>query len=106
VAEKCVGIQESLGNFREVAADHGRSAGILMEAGRYNEADTRYDLALTTARQAGDKELEGAFLQHQGLLARRRNQLNRATRLYQQALESFREAGNQGAMMRSYTHLV
>jgi hypothetical protein len=30
-----------------------------MDAGRYDQADARYDLALAAARQAGDKELEG-----------------------------------------------
>ena len=67
--------------------------------------DARYDLALAAARQAGDKELEGTTLQHQGGLARERNQRDRATRLYQQALQRFQEAGNTGAMMRSYNLL-
>ena len=68
-----------------------------MAAGRYDEADARYDLALAAARQAGDKELEGTVLQHQGSLADDRNQLDRATRLYQQALQRFQEAGDAGA---------
>ncbi len=73
-----------------------RCASILMAAGRYDEADARYDLALAAARQAGDKELEGTILQHQGRLADDRNQLERASRLYQQALQRFQEAGNHG----------
>jgi len=105
VAEKCLEIQERRGNQREVATDEGRCAQILVDAGRYDEADARYDLALATARQAGDKELEGSLLQHQGSLADDRNQLERASRLYQQALERFREAGDQGAMMRTYNLL-
>ena len=76
-----------------------------MAAGRYDEADARYDLALAAARQAGDKGLEGTILQHQGGLADDRNQLDRATRLYQQALQRFQEAGDQGAMMRTYNLL-
>ena len=76
-----------------------------MEAGRYDEADERYDLALAAARQVGDKELEGALLQHQGILARNRNQLDRATQLYQQALRLFQEAADQGSMMRTYNLL-
>lgn len=105
LAERCVGIQEFRGNNREVAADHGRCARILMAAGRYDEADARYDLALAAARQAGDKELEGMLLEHQGGLAGNRNQLDRAIRLYQQALERFREANNHQGMMLTYNLL-
>jgi tetratricopeptide (TPR) repeat protein len=105
LAEECVRIQEKLGNQREVAADHGRCASILMAAGRYDEADARYDLSLAAARQAGDKELEATTFQHQGILADNRNHLDRATRLYQQALQLFQEAGDQGSMMRTYNLL-
>jgi tetratricopeptide (TPR) repeat protein len=97
VAEEGLRIDERTGNQREVAAGKGRSASILMAAGRYDEADGRYDLALAAARQAGDRELEGAFLQHQGALARQRNQLDRAARLFQQALQHFWE-DHQGVM--------
>jgi tetratricopeptide (TPR) repeat protein len=44
-------------------------------------------------------------LQHQGALAAARNQLDSAARLYQQALDRFREANDQGEMMRSYNLL-
>ena len=44
-------------------------------------------------------------LQHQGSLADDRNQFDRATNLYAQALRSFQEAGNLGAMMRTYNLL-
>jgi tetratricopeptide (TPR) repeat protein len=105
VAEKGLRIDERLGRHRQVAAEHGICASILMAAGRYDEADARYDLALAAARQAGDKELEGLTRQHQGSLAVQRNQLERASHLYQQALERFREAGNQGEIMRTYNLL-
>jgi tetratricopeptide (TPR) repeat protein len=105
VAEKCVEIQQTLGNQREVAATHGQCASILMDSGRYGEADARYDLALAATRQAGDKEVEGAILQHQGILARQRNQLDRAMRLYQEALQRFQEAGDPGGMMQTYNLL-
>jgi tetratricopeptide (TPR) repeat protein len=105
LAEKCVGIEKNLGNRRDLAAAHGLYASILKAAGRYDEADARYDLAFTDARQAGDKELEGTALQHRGTLAIHRDQLERASRLYQQALERFREAGNQGSMMLVYNAL-
>jgi tetratricopeptide (TPR) repeat protein len=104
-AEKYLRIGERLGRHREVAVGHGIFASILMAVGRYDKADAHYDLALAAARQAGDKNLEGALLQHQGGLADERNQLERASRLYQQALERFREAGNQGPMMRTYNLL-
>src|SRR5258708_28956562 len=51
------------------------------------------------------RSLEGSLLQHQGILADDRNQLDSATRLYQQALRRFQEAGNQGSMMRTYNLL-
>jgi tetratricopeptide (TPR) repeat protein len=105
VAEQCFGIQQTRGDQREVAADHGRCAGILMEAGRYVEADARYELALPAARQVGDKDLEGWLLQQQGILADNRNQLDRATRCYQQALRRFQEAGNHRGVMRAYNLL-
>lgn len=105
VAEKCLIIQRALGNLRAIAAAHGLSAAILMAAGRFDEADSRYDLTLAAARQAGDKELEGTILQSQGSLADDRNQLDRATGLYQQALQLFQEADDKGSMMRTYNLL-
>jgi tetratricopeptide (TPR) repeat protein len=102
VAEKALEIQEKLGALREVAADHARCASILMAAGRYDQADTRYERALIAARQAGDKRLEGTTLQHQGGLASSRNQLDRATHLFRQALLRFQEANDHGSMMRTY----
>jgi tetratricopeptide (TPR) repeat protein len=105
VAEKCLEIQQKRGDLREVAADHGRCASILMASGRYDEADARYDLALAAARKAGDKELEGTTLQHQGALADDRNQPDRAVRLYQQALQRFQEESRTGSMMQTYNLL-
>jgi tetratricopeptide (TPR) repeat protein len=105
VAEGCLRIEERLGRHREVAAGHGVCAQILMAAGRYAEADARYDLALAAACQAGDKELEGTTFQHQGSLAGNRNQLERASRLYQQALDRFQEAGDHQGVMQTYNLL-
>src|SRR5205085_4678 len=45
-AEKALSIDEKQGNHRAAAAGHAQSASILMEAGRYDEANARYDLAL------------------------------------------------------------
>ncbi len=105
VSEKVIRIQTAGGNQRNLAAAHGQCAKILMVAGRHDEADARYELALAASRQAGDKELEGATLQNQGVLAAERRQLTRAVTLYQQALQRFQEAGNPGAMMRTYNLL-
>src|SRR4051812_11532562 len=105
VAMKAVGIYEKMGAPRNAAAGYVQIASILMAAGRYDEADARYDLALTATRQAGDQELEGTILQHQGSLAADRNQLERAGRLYQQALKLFQEASDLGPMVRIYNLL-
>src|SRR6185369_11000658 len=105
LSEKAVEICEKMGHNRDAAAGHGRTASILMEAGRYDEADARFDLVLAAARQAGDKELEGIALQRQGGLADDRNQLERASRLYQQALERFREADDHQGIMLTYNLL-
>jgi tetratricopeptide (TPR) repeat protein len=105
VVEQSIGIQEAMGNQRDVATGNGQCAQILMAAGRYDEADARYDIALEAARRAGDSELEGALLQHQGNLARNRGQLDRASALYQQALRLFQEQGHQPAIMRTYNLL-
>jgi tetratricopeptide (TPR) repeat protein len=105
IAEKVLTIHEALSNHREVAADHGRCAHILTAGGRYDEADVRYDRALAAARQAGDKELERTLLRHQGRLALERNQLDRATRLYQQALQRVHEMGDRGGIMETYNAL-
>ncbi len=105
VAEEGLGIDKKLGNQQAAATGHVQCAQILMAAGRYDEADARYDLALAATRQAGDRELEGICLQNQGLLANNRNHLERAARLYQQALQRFQEAGDHPSVMRTYSLL-
>ncbi len=105
VAEKALAIDEWRGDDRNHAAGHGQCAKILMEAGRYDEADARYGRALTAARQAGDKGLLGTLLHHQGSLAVHRNQLDRATRLYQEALKQFQEAGASNHVMMAFNAL-
>jgi tetratricopeptide (TPR) repeat protein len=105
VVEKAIGIQEKLGNHREAAVAHGQCAMTLRVAGRYDEADIRYDLALAAARQSGDKGLEGSLLQHQGILANDRNQPDRATHLCRQALQRFQEAGSYRSIIKTYNIL-
>jgi tetratricopeptide (TPR) repeat protein len=100
-AEKGMAFHKSLGRDREVAASHIRCAQILAAQGRHAEADARYDLALAAARRAGDKELEGTALQHQGGLADDQNQLARAASLYQRALKLFQEANNEQGVMQT-----
>ncbi|MFL6259282.1 MAG: CHAT domain-containing protein [Thermoanaerobaculia bacterium] len=105
VAEEALWIDERRGNLRGLAVAYGQCAGLLVEAGRHVEAETRYDLALSASRQTGDKGLEGAILQNQGDLASKRIQLKRSRRLYQQALPLLQEAGNYQGVMQSYNSL-
>jgi tetratricopeptide (TPR) repeat protein len=105
VAERTLEIQQKLGNQRHVAVGHGLCASILTATGHYDEAYARYDMSLVAARRAGDKILEGTALSHQGDLANTLNQIDRAPRLYQDALQRFQEAGDQRAMMLIYNSL-
>lgn len=105
VTETGLRICARMGNLREIAASLGCCAGFLRAAGRYDESDARYDLALTAARQANDIALEGSLLQGQGILASERQESERASRLYQQALRRFHETGAEGSMMRTYNAL-
>ncbi len=98
-------INHRKGNQRGVATALVQFASILLAAGRYNEADDLYDLALAAACQTGDKELEGIILQNQGSLANDRLQLERASRLYQEALKRYRESDDYQGVMRTYNSL-
>jgi tetratricopeptide (TPR) repeat protein len=102
VAEQALRIPLKLGNLREVACSHARIADILVMAGRYNEADARYSLAIAAASRAGDRGLEAANLQSQSSLAEQLYQLDRATRLYQEAIRGFQAAHDEAAVMRTY----
>ena len=103
IAKKGLLIHQMRGD-PNVAASLGIHARVLWELGRYDEADAQYELAIAAAREAGDVKLEGPLLQHQGLLARERNQLDRATRLFQQALRQFQDAGNTEGVMSIYNN--
>ncbi|HND13697.1 MAG TPA: tetratricopeptide repeat protein, partial [Pseudomonadales bacterium] len=72
-----------------------------MLQGQYAGADARYDQALQAAQQAGDRELLGPILQHQGKLAKDRQQYDRAIKLYQRALQAFQEIHDEGSIMRT-----
>ena len=100
-AERATQINRDLGRQREVATGIGMTAQILMEQGRYQDADQRYDEALGAARRAGDRELEGSLLQNQGSLADHMRQYGRAADLYQRALKLFQEANKEDSVMRT-----
>jgi tetratricopeptide (TPR) repeat protein len=104
-SENCVVIGKARSDIRNIAAAHDRCGTILMAAGRYDQAAPHFQLALASAQLAGDKELEGATLQHQGGLAAYHSDLDRATDLYVLALRSFQEANNTVGIMQTY-HLL
>jgi tetratricopeptide (TPR) repeat protein len=101
VAEQGLAIYRELGNSREIATNLGRIAGILVEQQRYAEADTRFDEAFRAALAAGDRELQGSLLQHQGGLQDNLGNHDRAVELYKQAIALSQQGGNPGAEMRT-----
>ncbi len=109
MAEKGTGdLTNSKGNQRKSPSATYSARRILVEAGRYDEAVMPATICChDAARQMGDNEMEwGKLFQHQGQpRSRAANQLDRATRLYQQTLRMFQEAGDQGSMMRTYNLL-
>jgi tetratricopeptide (TPR) repeat protein len=101
MAELGIDIDRALGRDRNAAASLGRTANILMEQGRYQEADARYDQVLEAARRLGNRELERPFLLNQGILARRMQQYDRAVDLYKQALKQFQDENDDHGIMRT-----
>jgi len=101
VAEDALRISERMGNLHAIATSQFQTASFLMVTGRYAEADVRYDLALATARRSGDKGLEAGLLQHLGNFADEGTQPERASHLYQQALQRFLEAGDLKGVMQT-----
>jgi tetratricopeptide (TPR) repeat protein len=100
-AERGVAIVRELGREREVAAGLGQTAQILMDQGRHQEANERYEEALQAARCAGDKALEGSLLQNQGILVCNLRHYERATGLHKRALKLFQEMNDEGSVMRT-----
>lgn len=101
VSERGIGINRQLGHDRDVAMGLGRTAHILMQQGRYGEADARYDEALAAARRLGDMDLKAITLVHQGGLADELRQYDRAISLYQQALKLFQDAHDDASVMQT-----
>lgn len=101
MAERVLAINRQLGRERSVAAGIGLCAEILGVQQRWAEADARSQEALTLARRIGDLELQGTFLQHQGMLHGERGNPARAAELFEQAMTLFQQAGDAGSEMRT-----
>jgi tetratricopeptide (TPR) repeat protein len=100
-AERALAIQRELKHEREIATDLGRIAGILADMHRYQDAEQRYAEALDAARAAGDWELQGSLLQHQGLLQREQGHYARAVELFKQAIAIFQHSNDPGGEMQT-----
>ncbi len=100
-AERALSIDKDLGHDVTVAQSLGRIAQIMTEQARYAEADARYTEAFDAASATGDLELEGALLQHRGLLHRKQGHHDRAVDLCQQAIARFQRAGDIEAEMQT-----
>ena len=94
-------ICRELGKNRAIAAGLGRSAAILTQQQRYVEADALYSEALSAAHAAGDLELQGALLQHQGGLQHDIGNYDKAIDLYKLALTFFQQAANTRGEMQT-----
>ena len=105
-AERGLAIDRELKHERDVAAGLGQIASILVAAHRYPEAERRYAEALQAAQAAGDLELQGTALQHQGILHDDQGHHSRAVELYKQAIAIFQRSGAQAHEMRTCNQLA
>lgn len=99
--ERALNIYRDIKKEREVAVNLGRSAEILAAAHRYTEADARYAEAMQAAQAAGDLELQGIMLQHQGALNMQQGNHPRAVELFKGAIALFQRANAPGDEMRT-----
>jgi len=104
-AERALEINRALGRDQSVAVGLGQIAHILMMQQRYAEAEERYDEALRAAQAAGDLELQGVALQHQGGLQYNLGHYDQAVERYREALRLHQRAGNQGSEMMACNNL-
>ena len=104
-AERALEIDRELGSSRSISAGLGRIAKILTEHRRYADADSRYQEGLQAARNAGDLELQGAFLQHRGTLQDQMGNHDRAVELCKNAMDLFQRAGNMVGEMQTCNRL-
>jgi len=100
-AERGLAIMREQGREREIVADLGRIAAILVEQQRYAEAEARYDEALQAAHATDDLQLYGLILQHQAILQARLSRHGRAVELLHQAIVLFQRAADVGEEMRT-----
>lgn len=101
MAERALEIDQSLGKERNVAAGIGRCAKILTEQQRWAAAEARFQEGFALARRIGDLDLQGTFLQNQGILHEKQGNSARAAGLYEQALMLYQQAGEAGGEMRT-----
>ncbi len=73
---------------------HHGAASALRQQGRMDEAKARYEQALTLARRAPDRWLEGRVLGHLGGLAQEMGALEASRPLYERALAIHREVND------------
>jgi len=100
-AEKALNIVQKSGNQRNIAAGYTQIAKIFKEQQRFSEADEQYKKALQAAQTAGDIDLQGSILQHQGGLQRELNNDDRAVELYRQAITLFQQSGEKKGEMQT-----
>jgi tetratricopeptide (TPR) repeat protein len=100
-AEGGLAIERELKREREIAASLGRIASILANMHRYTDAEARYAEALQAAQAAGDWELQGTTLQHQGILQLRQDHYARAVELFKQAIAIFQRSNDSKGEMQT-----
>jgi tetratricopeptide (TPR) repeat protein len=100
-AERGLAIDRELKREREIAVGLGQIARILAEMHRYTDAEARYAEALQAAQAAGDLELQGLLLQHQGLLQREQSHYAHAVELFKQAIAVFQRSNNSSEEMHT-----
>ncbi|MEP7123772.1 MAG: CHAT domain-containing protein [Byssovorax sp.] len=99
--ERANTIARELDEDHNVAAGLGQIASILVDQGRYAEADARHEEVLQILRRAGDRAVEATTLQHQGMLADDRKHHGRATALYRRALQIFQDMHHEESVMHT-----
>ena len=93
-----------LNKTRQAAWRH--ELGVLAQArGDYDTAHTRYQQALTTFEELGNRTSMATSYHQLGILAQARGDYDTAHNLYQQALAIFEELGNRANMAATYHQL-
>jgi tetratricopeptide (TPR) repeat protein len=100
-AEQSFAIWKELADDRHIATSLTRTAQMLLNLGRYDEADARLRKAMEAAQTIGDKGLRAVIFQSQGFLAIERRQPERARYSLNRAMRLFQEMHDEGAVMRT-----